>query len=228
MAGVKQEQLEKLKEVIPFKWREQSVNQRGATMVAYIDARQLFDQLDKVCGAGNWQDDFRLVDGKLYGGIGILVEQPKVDGLTVPAEWVWKWDVGSESNVEKEKGESSDALKRAGIHWGIGRFLYTLGIVTLKSAEYNGKYKPADDSGKIIWDREELTKLCNQALEEGRLDRTRIQSEVKPIEKEWLNLDTEQYKKVEVALKNKKATISQVVSKYKLSKEVREKLESIK
>lgn len=47
-------------------------------------------------------------------------------------------------------------------------------------------------------------------------------------EKEWLNLDTEQYKKVEVALKNKKATISQVVSKYKLSKEVREKLESIK
>src|SRR5690606_1789955 len=148
MAGVKQKELEKLKDVIPFKWREQSVNQRGATMVAYIDARQLFDQLDKVCGAGNWQSDFRLVDGKLYGGIGILIEQPTEDGGTIPAEWVWKWDVGSESNVEKEKGESSDALKRAGIHWGVGRFLYTLGVVTLKSAEYNGKYKPADDSGR--------------------------------------------------------------------------------
>lgn len=228
MAGVKQEQLEKLKEVIPFKWREQSVNQRGATMVAYIDARQLFDQLDKVCGAGNWQDDFRLVDGKLYGGIGILVEQPKVDGLTVPAEWVWKWDVGSESNVEKEKGESSDALKRAGIHWGIGRFLYTLGIVTLKSAEYNGKYKPADDSGKIIWDREELTKLCNQALEEGKLDRTRIQAKAKPTEKPYLNKGTEAFSKVEAALRNKTATMSMVLSKYRLSKEVRAELDKLK
>lgn len=219
MAGVKQEQLEKLKEVIPFKWREQSVNQRGATMVAYIDARQLFDQLDKVCGAGNWQSDFRLVDNKLYGGIGINVEE---------SGWVWKWDVGSESNVEKEKGESSDALKRAGIHWGVGRFLYTLGIVTLKSAEYNGKFKPADDSGKIIWDREELTKLCNQAIEEGKLDRTRMQAKAKPTEKPYLKKGTEQYNKVETALRNKAATLSQVLTKYRLSAEIRAELESIK
>ena len=67
-------QLELLKGEMPYKWREQSVNARGATMVAYIDARQLFDKLDEVCGVGNWQSDFRLVDGKLYGGIGISVE----------------------------------------------------------------------------------------------------------------------------------------------------------
>lgn len=226
--AVKQKELEKLKEEIPYKWREQSVNQRGATMVAYIDARQLFDQLDKVCGPGNWQSDFRLVDNKLYGGIGINVED---NG------WVWKWDVGSESNVEKEKGESSDALKRAGIHWGVGRFLYSLGIVTLKSAEYKGKFKPADDSGSIIWDREELSKLCNQAVKEGKLDRTRIGGPTAkfsvptpsttaniPV---WLNKGSDDYAKVEKALREKKATIEDVLKKFKLSSVVRKELENI-
>lgn len=222
MAGVKQKELEKLKDVIPFKWREQSVNQRGATMVAYIDARQLFDQLDKVCGAGNWQSDFKLIDGNLFGGVGILVETSEDK-----SQWVWKWDVGSESNVEKTKGETSDSLKRAGVQWGIGRFLYTLGVVTLKSAEYNGKYKPADDSGKIIWDRDELTKLCNQAIEEGKLDRTRIQTTAKPIDKPYLNKGTEEFAKVEAALKGKKATLSQVLTKFKLSSEVKKELESL-
>lgn len=225
--AVKQKELEKLKEEIPYKWREQSVNQRGATMVAYIDARQLFDQLDKVCGSGNWQSDFRLVDNKLYGGIGINVED---NG------WVWKWDVGSESNVEKEKGESSDALKRAGIHWGVGRFLYSLGIVTLKSAEYKGKFKPADDSGSIIWDREELSKLCNQSVKEGKLDRTRIGGSTakasapvsKPAnDKPYLNKGTESYDKVVKALTEKKATLDQVHLKFKLSSVVKKELENL-
>jgi len=225
--AVKQKELEKLKEEIPYKWREQSVNQRGATMVAYIDARQLFDQLDKVCGPGNWQSDFRLVDNKLYGGIGINVED---------SGWVWKWDVGSESNVEKEKGESSDALKRAGIHWGVGRFLYSLGIVTLKSAEYKGKFKPADDSGSIIWDREELSKLCNQAVKEGKLDRTRMGGPTAKVsapvskstnDKPYLNKGTESYDKVVKALTEKKATLDQVQLKYKLSSVVKKELENL-
>ena len=228
--AVKQKELEKLKEEIPYKWREQSVNQRGATMVAYIDARQLFDQLDKVCGPGNWQSDFRLVDNKLYGGIGINVED---------SGWVWKWDVGSESNVEKEKGESSDALKRAGIHWGVGRFLYSLGIVTLRSAEYNGKFRPADDQGNILWDREKLSNLCNMAVQEGQLDRTRL----KPVKSApvstpkgpfkstndlpYLNKGTESYDKVVKALTEKKATLDQVQLKYKLSSVVKKELENL-
>ena len=39
--------------------------------------------------------------------------------------WVWKWDCGTESNTEKEKGEASDSFKRACVNWGIGRELYT-------------------------------------------------------------------------------------------------------
>ena len=35
-------------------------------------------------------------------------------------------DCGTESNVEKQKGEASDAFKRAAVHFGIGRDLYNL------------------------------------------------------------------------------------------------------
>lgn len=167
--GVSIEKLKELKGKMPYKWREQSVNARGATMVAYIDARQLFDKLDEVCGEGNWQTDFKTINNNLFGGIGILINKDNGE-----EEWVWKWDTGAESNVQKEKGEVSDCAKRAGVQWGCGRFLYSLGIVTLKSADYKGKFKPADDNGNIIWDKEVLTDLCMKAIEDGVLDRTRI------------------------------------------------------
>ena len=54
-------------------------------------------------------------------------------------KWIAKEDVGIESNMEKEKGEASDAFKRAGFNWGIGRELYTTPQiwVSLKSGEDN-------------------------------------------------------------------------------------------
>ena len=60
--------------------------------------------------------------------------------------WVNKQDVGTESNTEKEKGQASDAFKRAAFNWGIGRELYTAPFIwiTLDSSEvyektgYNG------------------------------------------------------------------------------------------
>ena len=39
--------------------------------------------------------------------------------------WISKEDVGVESKTEKEKGQASDAFKRAGFNWNIGRELYT-------------------------------------------------------------------------------------------------------
>ena len=40
-------------------------------------------------------------------------------------QWIAKTDCGVESFAEKEKGEASDAFKRAGFNVGIGRELYT-------------------------------------------------------------------------------------------------------
>lgn len=48
--------------------------------------------------------------------------------MKVP-EWVTKADGAGDSDVEAEKGAISDALKRAAVKWGIGRYLYDLGNI---------------------------------------------------------------------------------------------------
>jgi hypothetical protein len=86
----------------------------GGKQLSYIDARQLQNRLDEVVGPENWCNSYHLVGDHLVCRIGI-----KVDG-----EWVYKEDVGTESNIEEEKGIFSDALKRAGVQWSIARYLY--------------------------------------------------------------------------------------------------------
>lgn len=124
--------LNKLKEEMPYKWRVQSANQYGAQCVAYIDARDVQDKLDEVVGAENWQCKYEEHKGNLFCSIGINTEKG----------CAWKSDCGTESNVEKQKGEASDAFKRAAVMWGIFRFGYKLEIVRLPTKEKNGKWLP--------------------------------------------------------------------------------------
>ncbi len=162
--------LTKLKDEIPFKWRVQTANAYGANCVAFIDARDVQDKLDKVCSPEKWQVKYEEHKGNLFASIGILITQ-RHNGD--PAEnWVWKSDCGTESNVEKQKGEASDAFKRAAVMWGIGRFLYSKTIVKLATKE-NGtdrnnkpKYTVHID-GKFIYAADEITKQCN-LLSEGK------------------------------------------------------------
>jgi len=136
-----------LQREIPIKWRVQSFSKKKpvATCVAYISARDVEDLLDEVVGAGNWQDDYKVINNNLFCGIGILVE----------GQWVWKWDCGIESQTEKEKGEASDAFKRAAVKWGVGRFLYSLPIQYLPANEVktssNHPYV-VDSNGKMVFD----------------------------------------------------------------------------
>lgn len=118
-------------------FRVQSINKGGyATVLAYKDARYDMNVLDDVVGPENWQKDYKIIDGNLYCGIGIYTEKG----------WVWKWDVGTESNTEKEKGQASDAQKRAGFAWGIGRELYDFPVISVKLN--SGEYE--DRSGKMV------------------------------------------------------------------------------
>lgn len=152
--------LEDLKKEIPFKWRVQSANQYGASCVAYIDSRQVQDLLDEVCGSQNWQCKFEEHKGNLFCSIGIACEIQLFDEKRI--EWVWKSDCGTESNVEKQKGEASDAFKRAAVMWGIGRFLYSKKIIKLPVKERNGKYIPySEKTGKFVYDADLITKWCN-------------------------------------------------------------------
>lgn len=109
--------LDKLKAplaITDIDFRVQSINNNGlACLISYKDARVDMNRLDAVCG-GMWQNKYELIDGNLHCGIGIKFGD----------EWVWRFDVGTESNTEKIKGEASDAFKRAATRWGIGRELY--------------------------------------------------------------------------------------------------------
>lgn len=142
-------QIESLKRKIPYKWRVQSFSEYKpeATCVAYIDARDVMDLLDEVCGPENWQVRYEEHKWNLFASVWIKVDD----------EWVWKTDCGVESNTEREKWEASDAFKRACVHWGVGRFLYSLGIHRVKANEKKTKNPVnypyvTDEAWKRVWD----------------------------------------------------------------------------
>lgn len=99
------------------------IKENGIEVLLYKTARTDANLLDETVGCENWENDFKLVDGVLYGGIGVNYGK----GL------VWKWDAGVESNTEAEKGRASDAFKRAGFKHGIGRELYSSPFVWIPS-----------------------------------------------------------------------------------------------
>lgn len=108
-------------------------------ILAYKDARVDMHVLDNVVGQANWQCLYqRDSKGVLQCGIGIYIKDRN--------EWVWKWSNGTPSEYESVKGEYSDAFKRSGFMWGIGRELYAFPQirVILNENEYkeeNGKLK---------------------------------------------------------------------------------------
>lgn len=112
--------------------RVQSVTEKGCILLLYKDARCDMNILDETVGAENWQRSHELVNGNLFCNVGINVDR----GDTFE-HWVWKQDVGTESNTEKEKGQASDSFKRACFNWGIGRELYTGPFMWIKSTDCN-------------------------------------------------------------------------------------------
>ena len=128
--------LKKLQEPLPIEsidFRIQSINKGGyATILAYKDARVDMNILDNVVGPENWQRDHKEIHGVVYCGIGINTEDFTSSNNERYQKWVWKWDAGSESLTEKQKGEASDSFKRAGFNWGIGRELYDYPIISIK------------------------------------------------------------------------------------------------
>lgn len=116
----------------------------GVSLLLYKNARVDMDILDEVVGAENWQRKHEVINGNLYCHVGIYSKDKN--------EWVWKSDCGTESNTEKEKGEASDAFKRACVNWGIGRELYTAPKDMLISCDLNEKKQPADKKLKFFVD----------------------------------------------------------------------------
>ena len=136
---------------------------RFLRLLLYKTARTDAAMLDETYGPMNWCNDYREINGKMYCGIAVRSES---------GEWVWKWNVGTESNMEAEKGQASDAMKRAGFVWGIGTELYSAPEIKISAEkcnikEYGGKYRCYDkfEIEKIAYnDKQEISGLsirCN-------------------------------------------------------------------
>jgi len=103
------------------KFKPQVVKGNRALALAYVDVRAIMDRLDDVLGVANWQDQYRLLpDNSVMCRL----------RLRIGDRWITKCDVGSPSEQpdggDRVKAAFSDALKRAAVKFGIGRYLYRL------------------------------------------------------------------------------------------------------
>ena len=137
-------------------------NDNGVSLLLYKTARTDMSLLDETVGAENWQKDYKTIDGKLYCGIGCRFK----DG-----EWVWKWDTGTPSNMESQKGEASDAFKRAGFCWGIGRELYTAPFIWVGKDQLKKHYQN-QKSGR--WQCYDDFRVTDLVVNDGKIDKLQI------------------------------------------------------
>ena len=103
-----------------------------ATMLGYVDARYVMDRLDSAVGQDSWSASYQVVGDIMF----CTLEVTWPDGQVTQ-----KTECGVETDGEGEKGKVSDAFKRAAVHYGIGRDLYSMGdfIAPLDSKGYVDK-----------------------------------------------------------------------------------------
>ena len=126
-------------------WRAQSLSKLGdkAMALAYIDARDVMNRLDEVCGPHGWQDSYvETASGRVICTLSIADMDNQ--GKTV---WIAKSDGAGSTDVEGDKGGISDAFKRAAVKWGIGRYLYDLDAPWVPCESYEAS------NGKKVWKR---------------------------------------------------------------------------
>jgi hypothetical protein len=102
-----------------IEWRIGSTNadKTKGMALAYMDARAVMDRFDAVCGPDGWQCNYTMSGAVAICNIGVLMPS---------GNWIWKADGAGATDVEGEKGMLSDALKRAAVRWGVGRYLYEM------------------------------------------------------------------------------------------------------
>ncbi|VTS05253.1 Rad52/Rad22 family DNA repair protein [Tuwongella immobilis] len=104
-----------------IKWKPKTIRGDKALMLPYVDARVVMDRLDEVMTIGGWHDTYKELTSEA-GSVECTLS------LFINGQWISKSNVGSLSEQpddgDKLKAAYSDALKRAAVNWGIGRYLY--------------------------------------------------------------------------------------------------------
>jgi hypothetical protein len=174
---------------VEFTVKATSRDRRKALMVAHLTARSVMDRLDEMVGEGlleSWTSTFEVVergtvkvrtrDGEREDPFYAVVARIH---LELPGGKVLvKEDVGEGDTL---KGAFSDALKRAAVHLGIGRYLYRLGEMWVDLPE--GKDYPSEEElRKLRAKLRDLTK--EEAKEEKPQAKPQPQAQPKPQEED--------------------------------------------
>lgn len=108
-----------------IKWKPQRTTQdkTRAEAVAYIDARNVSRRLDEVVG-WDWAVDYQPILGGPQNVVSVICRLC-VMGMT--RSGIGSFTMGDGSQADPWKSAESDALKRAAVNFGIGRYLYELG-----------------------------------------------------------------------------------------------------
>jgi hypothetical protein len=108
-------------DVTELRWKPGAVRGNRALALAYVDARAVESRLDEVLGVDGWQDEYDYLPN------GSVVCKLR---CRIGSQWIVKSDVGGpieqEDEGDRTKAAFSDALKRAAVKYGVGRYLYRL------------------------------------------------------------------------------------------------------
>lgn len=142
--------------------RVQKVSQKGVSLLLYKTARTDYQLFDETFGQMNWQNKYELINGSMYCGIGVYCKER--------GEWVWKYNCGTESNTEAEKGLASDALKRAGFAWGCGTELYSAPFIWISAdkIEYGENNKPKSTFSVKSIEYDQAEKISSLVIEDNK------------------------------------------------------------
>jgi hypothetical protein len=103
------------------RYKPGAISGARALALPYVDARVVQARLDAVLGLAGWTDNYL----PLPNGSVVCTLRCKIG-----RSWIARSDVGgpSEQNDEgdRTKAAFSDALKRAAVKFGVGRYLYSL------------------------------------------------------------------------------------------------------
>lgn len=117
-----------------------------AQLLVYVTSRAVMNRLDEVFGPEGWRNSIQ------YGPNGqvLCTIEAYIDG-----QWVGKMDGADETDVEAIKGGISGAMKRAGVQWGIGRYLYEFGdtfAIVNDKGRHRGQYKDGSAHVRFKYD----------------------------------------------------------------------------
>lgn len=102
------------REDVEFRVSRISAKKNKACVVPYITARGIMQRLDEVFDISHWKDEYDVLQSGVKCKLSVYLD----------GEWITKEDVAPFTNIEALKGAFSDSLKRAGVKFGIGRYIY--------------------------------------------------------------------------------------------------------